>query len=349
MKSYLINRLGSLKRLGDAIETFLDKKQSDYYTALENQGSKTKSAYKTTEMTMLVALDISWKALDLIWAQYSAAEAQFLQGKEMPRDCMGLFRKQWGLPCCHELWERLHSRERLSLENVSVHWHLRRETPLSEDTRRAQTLFDSLPVYRTIQQREEQKARIQRHGNWPIYKSLATETPPPPQASQDNSTRREPSHWEEGRRQKRGREPTQASPPAAPRRKRTTKKQKENAELQQRYVDAIEVAKELRDQLRASQAVPQAPSQITPPPPTPALIRVDMRPRISSSSAPLPPVASQQHYAPLVHPPPSGQPPMGQSHPQQHVSQYCNQPYIAPGQLRQVLPSYGNIYSIQVL
>ena len=38
MKSYLINRLGSLKRLGDAIETFLDKKQSDYYTALENQG-----------------------------------------------------------------------------------------------------------------------------------------------------------------------------------------------------------------------------------------------------------------------------------------------------------------------
>ena len=94
MKSYLINRLGSLKRLGDAIETFLDKKQSDYYTALENQGSKTKSAYKTTEMTMLVALDISWKALDLIWAQYSAEEAQFLQGKEMPRDCMGLFRKQ---------------------------------------------------------------------------------------------------------------------------------------------------------------------------------------------------------------------------------------------------------------
>mgnify|MGYP003622928318 CR=1 FL=1 len=264
LKCYLINRLGSLKRLGDAIREWTFHKKNEYLKKLEQQGQKTKSIYKVTEILSLVVLDISWKALDEIWHQYTPVLDVFEEGSDLPSICTGDYRRQWGLPCRHELWRRLESRQRLVLDDISPHWHLRREIPLTEEERKAQTVLDPVVVQRTKQQREEQHQRLLRHGNWPIWGSKRDLKAQGSEARQrqDNSTRREPCHWEDGRRQKRSRSSTEEAPTLTQKKPRKGRRSKMD-ELSDAMISRFEALENKIAEVGRSQA-PQAQPGSTP-------------------------------------------------------------------------------------
>ena len=203
MKQYLLNRLGSLKRLGDAIRTWTVQKEQDYQIQLQDNGQRVTVDHKTTPMFMGIAFDISWKALELMWKQYTQATHAFLRGQVLLPHCTGQFSRQW-IPCSHMMTERLHEKKAFILTDISSHWHLHRSGPrLAEPL--STTISDPLVVFRTNEQRLAQRAHTMRTGGWPEYASVE-ESNPTCAAQQvstssttkrphvDNSTKCDPRH-----------------------------------------------------------------------------------------------------------------------------------------------------------
>ena len=126
LKNHLRNRLSDLRRLLDGILTTMIKKRERFESKLAKE--KATSLPKHSRVTILnpLCLKISNAALEKIYQQYLYANDFFI--RKLPqstmRRCTHQFRMQMGLPCAHEVLNRLELREPFGMEDIDPHWHI---------------------------------------------------------------------------------------------------------------------------------------------------------------------------------------------------------------------------------
>lgn len=123
LKRRLKTRNGDLHILLSAIEHTLAELQENYRQNLQDQTSKKVLKYNLPVMIGLRYL-VSFPALGLIANQVEIA-TEVLQGKRQLRAShTGAYRRQYGLPCWHEILSLLRADSELNLTHVDKHWWL---------------------------------------------------------------------------------------------------------------------------------------------------------------------------------------------------------------------------------
>ena len=124
LKRYLKNRLADLRRLYSAIEMMMTQKIKRYEVQLAKEKSERLPKYTRIALLNPLCLRVSSKALELIHQQFNQANDYYigrLQRRDLP-PCTRGFRRQYGLPCRHEILERLDAVTPLKVEDCDRHW-----------------------------------------------------------------------------------------------------------------------------------------------------------------------------------------------------------------------------------
>ncbi|KDN72098.1 putative MULE transposase domain-containing protein, partial [Colletotrichum sublineola] len=179
LKSYLTHRLADLYTLLKKIRQMVNQKIARYTAKC---GAERRRRLPTSQIQILQPLtyEVSFYALNLLSKQYTAANEAFTKRQSLP-PCTGAFTQQWGIPCRHNLLQRLQSADRsqiLQTEDINPHWRLDQSDP-NLIRLRLQTIEADPNIVR--------RQRARRH--IPLDSS-DDETP------SLNDTRREPSAWE---------------------------------------------------------------------------------------------------------------------------------------------------------
>lgn len=131
LKRYLRNRLCDLRQLLNAIQAMMMRRKERYESQLAKEKMTRLPVYTRIMVLSPLCLKISFKALELLYQQYQTANEFFTRKRprnEMRR-CTHTFRRQMGLPCSHDVLERLESGETFTMGDINPHWHLKSPTP----------------------------------------------------------------------------------------------------------------------------------------------------------------------------------------------------------------------------
>ena len=140
LKRHLKNRVADLHGLFSAIKTMTDKRTERFDTQLAKEKAERLPKFTRIALFTPLCLHVSFQALDLIHQQYLQASDYhkgILPRQKLPA-CTRSFRKQYGLPCRHEILERLDAVAPLRIEDCDRHWWIRSTDTDSELLRRFQ-------------------------------------------------------------------------------------------------------------------------------------------------------------------------------------------------------------------
>ena len=104
----------------------MTRRQERYESQLAKEKMTRLPVYTRVAVLAPLCLKIPFKALELVYQQYQKANDVFTkkqQGAKLP-SCTYTFRGQMGLPCSHELLERLELVQTLTIDDIHPHWHL---------------------------------------------------------------------------------------------------------------------------------------------------------------------------------------------------------------------------------
>lgn len=128
IKKNIRNRLISLFQLERSISLTVEEREEKFRTQLAKEKISRIGKHSRIPLLSEICTKISFKALDLLYDQYSMANRIFEDRISIPPPslppCTGQFRAQMGLPCRHELLTRLEAVEPLRLEDCDAHWDL---------------------------------------------------------------------------------------------------------------------------------------------------------------------------------------------------------------------------------
>ena len=131
LKRYLKNRLADLHRLYSATENMMKRKQQLFETQLAKEQAERLPKYTRIAFLNPICLRVSYKAMDVIYQQY--LQAVDYHNGSLPRAdlpvCTRKFRGQYGLPCRHEILERLDAVAPLGIEDCDHHWWIGNPDP----------------------------------------------------------------------------------------------------------------------------------------------------------------------------------------------------------------------------
>lgn len=125
LKRFLKNRHSTLFDLLRAIEEVLTRFKERYHAKLQEETTKRVTKYNHSIMGLLW-YNVSFAALGFIHAQLEIALKR-LDSAQSLTGCTGAFRRQYGLPCSHELAALLRGNLRIKLDYIDRHWILLRE------------------------------------------------------------------------------------------------------------------------------------------------------------------------------------------------------------------------------
>ena len=103
------------------------KRKERYESQLAKEKITRLPVYARVPILTPLCLKISFKALELVYRQYQVANDFFTnrQPRTQMSRCKHTFRRQMGVPCAHEVLERLESDQTLTIDNIDPHWHLK--------------------------------------------------------------------------------------------------------------------------------------------------------------------------------------------------------------------------------
>ena len=104
----------------------MTKKREKFDAKLAHEKAARYSKHVQVAILNPLCLKISMKALNKVYEKY--VEANEYYTKKLPRSslrsCTHQFRAQMGLPCVHEVLNRLQSQEPFDLVDIDPHWHI---------------------------------------------------------------------------------------------------------------------------------------------------------------------------------------------------------------------------------
>ncbi|KAH6637090.1 hypothetical protein F5144DRAFT_611712 [Chaetomium tenue] len=135
IKSYLLNSTAELRFLATRVEQLIKDQQARYAAAEAEQATRQLEQYWGKRWLGDLRFKIRRKALGLVSQQHQLCHRRVEafsklteeQRRARPPDedsCTGSFRRQFGLPCSHEIEERLRANEELTIQDTHVHWRL---------------------------------------------------------------------------------------------------------------------------------------------------------------------------------------------------------------------------------
>jgi hypothetical protein len=127
VKSYLINGQSDLLHLHIALEQMIEKKERDYKQQAAEMQMRQRRKYLTQTWLGDITMYVTFPAIELIAQQHrlAAAAIEAPRREAIPlRPCRKQFRHQYGLPCSHEILQRLHQKVPLSKYDVHTRWWL---------------------------------------------------------------------------------------------------------------------------------------------------------------------------------------------------------------------------------
>lgn len=144
IKSYLLNSTADLKFLADRVEQMVKNNQARYIKMESDEAARQIQDYRTRHWMGDCRHKCSRFSLNLLLTQYRLA-VSVRQGKRLATECTGNFKRQYGVPCSHELYTRSEGAnpEPLTYLDLHPHWHLGRDLA-AEDKIRA--ILDPLVV-----------------------------------------------------------------------------------------------------------------------------------------------------------------------------------------------------------
>ncbi|KDN68180.1 putative MULE transposase domain-containing protein [Colletotrichum sublineola] len=131
LKSYLTHRLADLHTLHEKIRNMVDQKIARFTAQC---GAERRRRLPTSRIQILQPLtyEVSFFALNHLHQQYVAASEAFEKRQSLPTRCTGAFFRQWGIPCRHNLLQRLQLADRsqiLQPADLDPHWRLDQSDP----------------------------------------------------------------------------------------------------------------------------------------------------------------------------------------------------------------------------
>ena len=136
VKSYLFNTTADLAFLLQRISDFLEDQEADFKEAENGEIVKALVEHNTYDWLGDIRTKVARKAQQLIVQQhrlYRARIAAAVEARKRPREqerplvnppCTESFRNQFGLPCSHEIQQRICQNKPLNASDVDPHWHL---------------------------------------------------------------------------------------------------------------------------------------------------------------------------------------------------------------------------------
>ena len=124
LKKFLVNRLASLKTLGEAIGTKTKQQVQAYREKLHKEATYENTRFREHPLTEAIHMNVTRKAMEMTWDQLVAAEKAYKDGQTELPGCTGAFQRQWGLPCRHIIFTRFLTMKSLGYSDFSRHWWL---------------------------------------------------------------------------------------------------------------------------------------------------------------------------------------------------------------------------------
>jgi len=138
IKSYLFNTSADLSFILQRIEAMLRNQEEEYKQEEARQVTQQLREHKSYTWLGDIRTRVSWKAQKLIVQQFRIYNARITKAVNEarrrpawaqtepldPSPCTGAFRIQFGLPCSHDILERLSENKPLNALDVDPHWHL---------------------------------------------------------------------------------------------------------------------------------------------------------------------------------------------------------------------------------
>ena len=125
LKRFLKSRNSTLFDLLMAIEEVLACFKERHHAKLQEETTKRVTKYNHSIMGLLW-YNVSFAALGFIRAQLEIAQKR-LDSAQPLTGCTGAYRRQYGLPCSHELAALLRGKLKIKLDHIDRHWILPRE------------------------------------------------------------------------------------------------------------------------------------------------------------------------------------------------------------------------------
>jgi hypothetical protein len=123
LKSYLQVSTGDLKAVYDKITLLLKNRFAEFEAAVDSNKIRIPHTARDPFYTPLVG-QISSYALGKLWD-----ERYRLNSTDPLSPCTGSFRRTMGMPCAHDMQDRLVERGTLQLDDIHHHWYLAAPLP----------------------------------------------------------------------------------------------------------------------------------------------------------------------------------------------------------------------------
>lgn len=197
LKRFLRNRLAHLDQLHLAIQRNWRRIVEKHATNIVRQKTQRLHNPPLYKIDLFEDLhgQVSFDGLKKLYRQYQLAKERWEQKpypKALPR-CQDNFTKQMGLPCWHTIFRLREQGLKLEMNNIDLHWWIRRFDPFTDEECRRRREQDP----RVIAPRQFNKNGVQ----------AAEDEVIPATQRQDNSTRCEPRHDASPKQQQKRRQP----------------------------------------------------------------------------------------------------------------------------------------------
>ena len=140
LKSYLHNSTADLYWLADRVRQLVNDQEAVYRTKGAEDPIRQQVKYRNQNWMADMRTVVSKKALKLVHDQSLLCISRILdehrsnQGQQLirtHRPCTHLFRKQFGLPCSHDIEHKLQANQSLTWLEVHIRWRLGRDLAAS--------------------------------------------------------------------------------------------------------------------------------------------------------------------------------------------------------------------------
>jgi hypothetical protein len=123
LKSYLQVSTGDLKAVYDKITLLLTNRFAEFKAAVNSNKMRIPHTARDIFYAPLIG-QISSYALGKLWD-----ERRRLSSTNPLPSCTGSFRRSMGMPCAHDMQERLIEQGTLQLDDIHYHWYLATPIP----------------------------------------------------------------------------------------------------------------------------------------------------------------------------------------------------------------------------